>query len=124
MGILVNYPSNVFAGLFNTPQTIIDSSVLTKTLIVNGILICNRGAQDIRFNLYKYRDQTSPVTVYYVNEFIIKAYDTVDIVNEFGLEIFLQYNADPSIVDSLICFSNGYTQIFDCEVSYTELNET
>jgi sRNA-binding regulator protein Hfq len=122
MGILVNYASNMFAGLSDTPQTII--TVDTKILIINEILICNRGAQDIRFNLKKVRTQTSPVTIFYVNEFLIKAYDTVDIVDKFALEIFLQYSADPSIVDSLVCFSNGYTQVFDCEVSYTQLNET
>lgn len=122
MGILVNYASNMFAGLSDTPQTII--TVSTKILIINEILICNRGAQDIRFNLKKVRTQTSPVTIFYVNEFSIKAYDTVDIVDKFALEIFLQYSTSPSIVDSLVCFSNGYTQVFDCEVSYTQLNET
>jgi len=28
------------------------------------------------------------------------------------------------ISDSLVCFSSGYTQIFDCNITYTSLNET
>jgi hypothetical protein len=123
MGIFVDYPSNPFADISETPTTILVAD--THPLLVNGLIVCNKGAQDIRFNLKKLRTQISPVEIYYINEFEIKAFETVDVVARLGLEIFLEYSAtpDPSVVDSLFCFTNGYTQIFDCEISYTRLND-
>lgn len=126
MGVFVDYPSNPFANLANTPVTILETDILNNphTLIVNGIIVCNRGAEAIRFNLQKVRTQNAPVTIFYTNEFEIKAYQTVDIVAALGLQIFLEFSIMPSVSDSLVCFSNGYTQKFDCEVTYTRLNET
>lgn len=250
MGIFVNYPSNIFAGVSNAPQTIV--SATTNVLWVTAIIVCNRGAAPIRFNLQKVRTQgldleiacyaattsnlvvaynngtsgvgatltntgtlailsidgltpslnarilvknqnnafqngiytlttlgngstpwvltrstdynsptqihngdlipvtnginnagtnwlqtstvttigtslitfvlTAPTTIYYSNEFEINPYDTVDIIDIIGV-LNLQYNRTPYMADSLVCFSNGYTQIFDCEVNYAQLNE-
>ncbi len=121
MGVFVNYPSNIFSGITSTPTTIITAS--TNVLLVNSIIICNTGAQNIRFNLKKLRTQTDPVTISYITEYEIKAYGTVDIAAEFGLQIFLTYSTSPSVSDSLFCFSNGYTQSFDCEITYTQLKD-
>lgn len=127
MGIFVDYPVNPFSGLTSTPTTILATgSVLNlHPLQVNSITICNRGAQDIRFNLQRNRTGDNPVTTFIINQFEIKAYETVEIMERLGLQIFLEYSAAPNpiIIDSLICFSNGYTQIFDCEVDYTRLND-
>jgi hypothetical protein len=120
MGIFVNYPSNIFAGVSNTPQTIV--SATTNVLWVTAIIVCNRGAAPIRFNLQKVRAQTSPVTIYYINELEIAPYTTIDIIDTTG-GLQLEYNLSPSISDSLVCFSNGYTQIFDCDVCYAQLNQ-
>jgi hypothetical protein len=73
---------------------------------------------------------TSPITfetnvattIYYVNELEIAPYSTVDIVDTIGV-LNLQYEVGPYISDRLLCFSNGYTQVFDCEVTCAQLNE-
>ncbi len=63
-----------------------------------------------------------PLTINLMNEFEIKPYTTIDVIDIIGI-IHLRYNVSPFITDSLICFSNGYTQVFDCDVNYTQLNE-
>lgn len=119
----VSYLSAPFASVSNSPQTILTAS--SHTLFVNGLMVCNKGPAAIIFNLQKVRSQLSPITINYINEYEIPAYGVVDVIAVLGLQIFLQYTSGPpSISDSLKCFSNGYTQIFDCEIAYTQLNET
>jgi len=124
MGVYVDYLSSPFANLSTTPNTIL--SATNHTLFVNGITVCNRSAAVMRFNLQKIRFQTPlpSITIYYINEFEIAAYDSVDVIASLGLQIFLEYDNIINPYDSLVCFSSGYTQVFDCEVSYTKLNET
>jgi hypothetical protein len=121
MGVFVNYSSNMFAGLINVPTTILTAS--TNVLLINSIMICNRTANNIRFNLQKVRTGTTEVAVFYVNELEIEPFATIDIVESLQLQILLEYSLTPPISDSLNCFSNGYTQVFDCEITYTQLNE-
>jgi hypothetical protein len=64
----------------------------------------------------------TPSSIYYINELEIAPYKTVDIIDTTGV-INLQYSVTPYISDRLVCFSNGYTQIFDCDVIYAQLNE-
>ena len=125
MGIFLDYPVNPFSGLKDTPTTILatGSGSNLHTLTVNSITLCNRGTQNIRINLKRNRTGATVVSNFLVNQFEMAAYETVELVAKFGLQIFLEYNTSPSIIDSLICFSNGYTQIFDCEVNYSRLNE-
>lgn len=66
--------------------------------------------------------QDVPTTIFYVNELEIAPYNTVDIIDITGV-LNLEYNRTPYVTDSLVCFSNGYTQVFDCEVCYAQLNE-
>lgn len=123
MGIFVDYPSNPFANISDVPTTILIAD--TNPLQVNGLIVCNRGGKPIRFNLKKIRDQISPVEIFYINEFPIEPYKTVDVIARLGLQVFLEYTTtpNPSVSDSLVCFTNGYTQICDCEISYTRLND-
>lgn len=123
MGIFVDYPSNPFANIINVPTTILVAD--TNPLQVNGLIVCNRVGRPIRFNLKKIRTQTSPVEIFYINEFEIKPYETVDVIAKLGLEVFLEYTTtpNPSVSDSLVCFTNGYNQFCDCEISYTRLND-
>ncbi len=73
---------------------------------------------------------TSPITfitnptanIYYINELEIAPYKTVDIIDITG-PLNMEYSITPYASDKLVCFSNGYTQIFDCEVVYAQLNE-
>lgn len=250
MGIFVDYKSNIFSGINNSPTTIVNAT--ENVLWVTALIICNRGAQPIRFNLQKVRrqgsfleigcvlastlsltasynngamglgatlsnsgtlaafsidsvtppinsriliknqtttyqngiyqvttvgdsstpwvltrtsdfdtpteinvgdiinvskgtintntqwEQTSSVTtigtdpitfianisstINYLNEFQINPYSTVDIM-EFIDTLNIVYSTNPYINDKLVCFTNGYTQVFDCEVVYAQLNE-
>lgn len=73
---------------------------------------------------------TSPITfipnvstkIFYINELEIAPYTTVNVIDNIGF-LNLEFSRTPYITDSLVCFSNGYTQIFDCEVCYAQLNE-
>lgn len=127
MGIFVDYPVNPFTGLKDVPTVILatGSGLNLHPLQVNAITVCNRGTQTIRFNLQRERTGDDEITTFIINQFEIKAYETVDVIERLGLQIFLEYSIAPNpvITDSLICFSNGYTQIFDCEVNYTRLND-
>lgn len=119
--VFVDYLSSPFANLANNKQMIL--SATSNVLVVNSIIVCNLGGQNIRFNLKKVRSQITPVEIYYLNELEIKAYQTIDVIKELGFNIFLQYQPLPAISDSLVCFSNGLNQKFDCEVCYSSLNE-
>ncbi|CAB4124186.1 hypothetical protein UFOVP51_62 [uncultured Caudovirales phage] len=123
MGVFVDYPSNLFSNLKNVETTILTAN--THPIQVTGLIVCNRTSYTILVNLKKVRSQISSISVYEINDFEIKAYDTVDIVAAKGLNIYLQYSTtpDPSISDSLAIFSNGYTQVFDCDISYIILND-
>lgn len=122
MGVFVNYPSDLFSGLANANTTILTAN--TTPILVSGIIVCNKTPYKILVNLQKIRTQTGTTSVFIINELEIEPYDTVDIVAKKGLKIYLEYNtvAIPSISDSLVIFSNGYTQIFDCDISYITLN--
>ena len=117
----VDYQTNLFANLANTPQTIL--STTSNVLVVNNIIVCNRTGQSLRFNLKKLRTQDTPVEIFHLNELEITPYKTIDAIEELGLNIFLTFQETPSISDSLVCFSNGKSQQFDCEVNYTALKE-
>lgn len=122
MGIFVDYPSNPFPNISDTPTIILTAD--TNPIQVNGLIVCNRIGRPIRFFLKKLRTQTIPVEIYYINEFEIKPYETVDVIARLGLQIFLEYSTtpNPSISDSLECFTN-INQRCDCEISYTRLND-
>ena len=122
MGVFVDYPSGPFSTLKDVETTILTAN--THPIQVSGIIVCNRTSSAILVNLKKIRSQTSPVTIYTINEFRIEAYDTVDIVAIKGLKINLEYSTTPNpISDRLVIYSNGYSQIFDCDISYMRLND-
>lgn len=117
----VDYIPVSFADINKTAVTLV--TAIENTLIVNSLIVCNKTKTPIRLNLKKVRTGSSPTEIFYINEFEIKAYDTVDIVKEKGLNIFLQYSQTPTISDSLACYSNGLSQKFDCELNYAQLKE-
>ena len=122
MGIFVDYPSNPVPDVSSTPTIILTAD--TNPIQVNGLIVCNRIGRSIRFFLKKIRTQATSVEIYYINEFEIKPYETVDVIAKLGLQIFLEYSTtpDPSISDRLECFTKS-NQICDCEISYTRLND-
>lgn len=119
--IFIDYLSTPFANLANNKHTILSAN--SNVLVVNSIIVCNRTGQSLRFNLKKIRTQNTNVEIFYLNEVEIKPYQTIDAIEKLGFNIFLQYQQEPAINDSLACFSNGLKQVFDCEVFYSKLNE-
>lgn len=123
MGTFIDYLSNPFQNIANTPAIILTAA--THTLLVNGLIVCNRGERPIRFFLQKARMESPPTgSIFLINQFLIDPYQTVDVVAKIGLQIVLQYSATPNLlIDSLICFTGGKTQKIDCDISYTMLND-
>lgn len=125
MGVFVNYSSNSFANLNNIPTIILatDNVNIPHTVIVNGIMICNKGNQTIRIYL---RKQISGVVdpIFYAYEVELKAYETLDLATKLGVQIFLDFTSSPLVTNQLVCYSNNAIQKFDCEITYTVLNET
>ena len=126
MGVFVKYEPLPYADLSSTPTTLLSTGLSTypHTLIVNGISVTNTTNQSIRFNLKKNRIQTSPISIFRVKELEVKAYQTLDVAEYLGLQLVLKYNLSPSITEELQCFSNSPAQKFDCEITFTVLNET
>jgi hypothetical protein len=134
MSIFVDYLSNPFSNLSNTPQIIIMTS--TNSLWVQSLIVTNTGEEDIRVNLKFMRNITDPlgnVGIFLAKNFLIPSYktistqkevslyNTVDLVKSLGIPMNLQYTSN--ITESLAIYSNGYTQLFDCSVIYSRLNE-
>ena len=133
MGIFVNYLSNPFTGLKNIPQTIIETG--TNSLWVQSLIITNTSADDIRINLefIRYVNGVINTKNFLAYNFLIPSYknpreyknttlfNTVDLVDVLGIKKNLEYTS--TITESLVCYSNGTQQIFDCDVSYALLNE-
>ncbi len=73
---------------------------------------------------------TSPITfienvslkIFLINELEIKPYANINVICSTGV-LQLEYSTNPFITDDLVCFSNGYTQVFDCDVNFTSFNE-
>jgi len=137
VSIFVDYLSNPFSNLSNTPQIIITTS--TNSLWVQSLIVTNLGEEDIRVNLKFMRttthlsDPPSTIEIFLAKNFLVPSYktisnqkelvlyNTVDLVKVLGIPMNLQYTSE--ITESLTIYSNGYTQIFDCSVIYSRLNE-
>lgn len=115
--------NNKFMDISSSPTTILStgSELNLCPLLVKNIIVYNKGTQNIKFNLRRERIKNYPITLFLINEFLIRPYETIDLIEKFGLQIVFEYNTSPSISDSLVCFSNDYTQIFDCEVNVESL---
>ena len=126
MGLFLDYTSNLFAGLNKTPTTILETSTngIPHVIAVNSVMVCNLTAQPIRLNLQKIRTDTGSTTVFYVKDFELAAYKSVNLIDQYNVQIYLYYTLTPLVTDKLICFSNTVAQTFDCEVNYSILNET
>jgi hypothetical protein len=138
MGVFVNYDFNPNPSISSTPATIFDTSVIQNSCLLNAINICNKGDNPIRFSMQLVRTQGSPITTLVINQLDIEPRDSVNVmftinkppVTERGTTIttesqyYLPYSVTPSVSAQLVGFTNGYTQICDCVVFYTQLNET
>jgi len=133
MGAFINYLSNPFTGLKNIPQVVIKTT--TNSLWIQSLMITNTSQDDIRINLQFTRTVNGVITLqsFLAYNFLIPSYknpreyknttlfNTLDLVDVLGIKKNLEYTS--TLNESLIIYSNGLTQIFDCDVSYALLNE-
>jgi hypothetical protein len=130
VSIFVDYLSNPFSNLITTG---------TNSLWVQSLIVTNTGEENIRVNLKFIRttthlsDPPSIIEIFLAKNFLVPSYktissqeppvlyNTVDLVKVLGIPMNLQHT--PEITESLAIYSNGYTQIFDCSVIYSRLNE-
>jgi hypothetical protein len=63
-----------------------------------------------------------PTSIVLINELEIRPYVNTNVICTTGVLTLLS-SSSPFISDKLVCFSNGYTQLFDCDVEYMQLNE-
>lgn len=123
MGIFVDWLDISFRELSNKKVTVLTADI--HTLRVTGINISNQGEQDIRLNLKKVSIQipaSNSTDIFLLSDFEIKGRSSVNLVDIIG-EQTLRFSMAPNIIENLICFSNGYTQKYDCDISYMQLNE-
>jgi len=121
MGVFVNYLSKRFANLKEVPTTILTAN--THPIIVTSLRVTNRTEYKILINLKNVRNEVSVTTTYEDNQFKLEPYEKIDLVQRCGNEFHLEYQDSPSISESLVIYSNGYTQLFDCNISYITLND-
>lgn len=132
MAQFVEYKSDPFSGLSNAKQTLVE--VDEHNIEVTRITITNLGEEDIRINLKFVRTSLlSGTETFLTYNFLVPNYNspreykgkvifnTVELVKLLGIGKTLEYNDD--YTDSLVCYSNGYTQKFDCTVDYCVLND-
>lgn len=126
MGIFVDYPRNSFPSLSKTPTTILTAT--TNVLWLDSLIICNRGEEDIRFNLQYITTVPANIESNLIYNLKINSYrtannnpgqlNTLDVVEVGNIK-----NISLQVGDSLVCYSNGAKQIFDAVVFYSKLNE-
>ena len=123
MGVFVDYLSRRFPGLKDVETTILTAN--THPIIVQSLRVTNKTSYKILVNLKAIRDEgITTITTYEDNQFAIEPYGRIDLVKECGHEFYLEYKDIPTPVsESLTIYSNGYTQIFDCNISYITLND-
>ena len=110
----VNYKTSLFTGLSDNKEVLISAE---NTLIINGINICNKTNENIGINLELVRLGLKEQRNFIVNNKLITGNESLNLMFPGG--IFLQLED----LDSLLCFSNAYDQVFDCTICYQELVE-
>ena len=112
----ISYQTLLYEGLAELATPILSPE---KTCFLNGVNICNLTNSNIRINLKIVRLLSNPIKEnYIIKNVLIQPNESKNLVSLGNLEIFLEDG------DSLMCFSNGYSEKFDCTICYTVLNET
>lgn len=120
----IEYKNDLFNGLNNIQTEILSSSTNGVDLFVDSIIICNTEKRPLRFTLKKLRTATTNVEINLINELKILPYSTINILQDLGPSLLLQYSSSPSLIDSLVCYSKGENQKFDCNISYSFLTNS
>jgi len=111
----INYQSLIFAGLADQKTVLLS---VEKPTFLNAVNICNTSSDNIRINLQIVRLLISPKQEnFLVRNVLIQPNESNNLISLGNLEVFLKDG------DNILCFSDGYSQQFDCTICYTELNE-
>lgn len=112
----LNRRLKIFNDLSDAREALLTAEFTTYVDIIN---VVNRSDQVIFLNLKIVRllDTEEPIEAFLLEKVEIKEQRNLDLMTLLSRGVFLEDG------DSLIVFSEGYTQIFDCTVFYGELNE-
>lgn len=111
----VSYESLIFDQLADQKTVLLS---VEKPTFLNAVNICIISEDNIRINLQIVRLLTNPKQEnFLVRNVLIQPNESHNLIALGNLEVFLHDG------DNLLCFSNGYSQLFDCTICYTELNE-
>lgn len=114
------YRDNAFFSNLNNKETVLYTA--EKDTYIKSISVCNMcfNTDFIRISLKatKSLNVPSPITVNKLNNIVIKKNMTEELTEHLNDSPFLKNG------DSLIIYSNGYSEIFDCTIHYEELNES
>ena len=111
----VSYKSLLYEKLADQKTVLLSAE---KSIFLNAVNICNISDINIRLNLQIVRLLEDPIKEsFLVQNVIIQPNESKNLMHLGNLEVYLQDG------DSILCFSDGYGQLFDCTICYTELNE-
>ncbi len=96
--------------------TVDNGTVNAGTYWKLGSTVTIIGTSPITFEAY------APIDMFFINEMEIDPYKTENVLLEIGVQ-HLKYSLTPYRTSSIVCFSNGYTQVFNCKPNFTTLNE-
>lgn len=125
MGVFLDYVSIATKDLINEPTTIL--SVGSYDLNVYKIWITNRTNNIIRFNLQQIKtfpnnpDVDPEIMMHHFREEEIAP--RKKLLFELPVTLTASTIADPPYIETLVSFSNGYTQVYDIQVYYSVLKE-
>lgn len=114
----ITYDNLIFSKLSESETILLTAE---KSTWIESVSICNLSEDPtgIRLNLKlnKLLNVVKPKEVFRVRHLLIDKNQSKDLIIYLGNKLFLNNG------DSLIIFSEGYKQIFDCTVDFYELNE-
>lgn len=128
MAIFTTVKTDQFIDLSNTPTDILVAE--TNSIQINSIIVTSTSIPNIQVNLQRSmtNGESTAIANIVSNRTVTSSSVRQPRTEPSGLELlqfpyFLGLNPAGTI-DKLICFSNGPSQTFNLQISYTILNET
>jgi hypothetical protein len=107
----ITYNSLLFNNLADQEAALFTA---TTPVLLDAVNVCNITESNIRINLMLRRSAVDNFLIYNT---LIPPNESFNLLSLGKLKVFL------GVSDSLLCFSKGYSQLFDCTICYTALNE-
>lgn len=115
----IHYDNLIFSKLSETETVLITAE---RGTWIESISICNLSdnvsGTRLNLKLIKSLKVITPKEAFKIRHLLIDKNQSKDLIVYLGNKIFLNNG------DSLIIFSEGYKELFDCTVDFYELNET